>query len=97
MKCQVCGSTNFLVGPSGGLATNVECVRYGTRYNSTPFGLELLGMKKRVRVHIVKTGEDRFFSSYQEASAFVRSQPDAGPFRHQYYLYDEDGILCEDM
>lgn len=36
-RCPNCGHDKFYEGPSGGMSTNVQCVKCGIRWNSSPF------------------------------------------------------------
>jgi len=42
-NCPFCCNELFLVGPSGGLATNFKCMKCGAAFNDVgPFGVDLI-------------------------------------------------------
>ena len=46
--CPFCGNELFLVGPSGGLATNFSCMKCEAAFNDLgPIGVELLSKPKK--------------------------------------------------
>ena len=49
--CPCCKQNTLRPGPQGGLAQNVICSACGSRYNNTPFGVDILdeneGARKR--------------------------------------------------
>jgi len=44
--CPNCGSDQWYEGPSGGMAVNIKCANCGLWFNSTPFGLDFIGIKE---------------------------------------------------
>ena len=48
LVCPNCGSNQWYEGPSGGMSTNIKCGCCGLWFNSTPFGLDFIGIKELV-------------------------------------------------
>ncbi len=46
--CPNCGSNQWYEGPSGGMSTNIKCGGCGIWFNSTPFGLDYIGIKENI-------------------------------------------------
>lgn len=59
LVCPNCGSNQWYEGPSGGMSTNIKCANpdCGLWFNSTPFGLDFIGIKENV-------GEEKFIRWY---------------------------------
>jgi excinuclease UvrABC ATPase subunit len=59
-RCPNCGNDTFYEGPSGGLATNVECVKCHLRWNANNVGLswQFIGFnRERQEVEDILTEE----------------------------------------
>ncbi len=48
LYCPNCGGDQWYEGPSGGMATNIKCANCGIWFNSTPFGLDFIGVKTNI-------------------------------------------------
>ena len=40
LKCPDCASTGFYDGPCGGASQNISCAGCGSRFNTSPFGID---------------------------------------------------------
>ncbi len=48
IRCPNCGNTKWYEGPSGGMSVNIKCAGCGLWFNTTPFGLDFIGVKSNV-------------------------------------------------
>ena len=76
--CPDCKSKEFLAGPRGGMAQNIECKGCGSRFNVSPFGVDRIGHRddgKEERDAIAKLG---LLIVDHETGEAIRSHSDVG-------------------